>query len=104
MPDDFDLRRYFGNAWAVYRGEKSYDIEIWFSAEAAKIVTETQWHDTQKVVKQKDGSVILQFRIDGLEEITNWVLFWTGKAKVLQPTELRDRVVAKLKQALELHG
>ena len=72
VPDDFDLRRYFGNAWAVYRGEKSYDIEIWFSAEAAKIVTETQWHDTQKVVKQKDGSVILQFRIDGLEEITNW--------------------------------
>ena len=67
-------------------------------------MTETQWHDTQKVVKQPDGSVIPQFRIDGLEEITNWVLFWTGKAKVLQPTELRDRVVAKLKQALELHG
>ena len=67
-------------------------------------MTESQWHDTQKVVKQQAGSVIPQFRIDGLEEITHWVLFWTGKAKVLQPTELRDRVVAKLKQALELHG
>ena len=104
VPDDFDLRRYFGNAWAVYRGEKTYDIEIWFTPEAAKIVTETQWHDTQKVVKQKDGSVILQFRIDGLEEITHWVLAWTGKAKVLQPKELRDLVVGKLRQALELHG
>lgn len=104
VPDDFDLRRYFGNAWAVYRGEKTYDIEIWFTPEAAKIVTETQWHDTQKVVKQKDGSVILQFRIDGLAEITHWVLAWTGKAKVLQPKELRDLVVGKLRQALELHG
>ena len=27
VPDDFDLRQYFGNAWAVYRGEKTYDIE-----------------------------------------------------------------------------
>ena len=104
VPDDFDLRQYFGNAWAVYRGEKIYDIEIWFSPEAAKIVTETQWHDTQKVVKQKDGSVILQFSIDGLEEITHWVLSWTGKAKVLQPRQLRDRVVEKLRQALELHS
>ena len=103
VPDDFDLRRYFGNAWAVYRGEKTYDIEIWFTAEAAKIVTETQWHDTQKVVKQKDGSVILQFRIDGLEEITHWVLAWTGKAKVLEPKELCDLVVDKLRRALELH-
>ena len=103
VPDDFDLRRYFGNAWAVYRGETSYDIEIWFAPEAAKIVTETQWHGTQKIVTQNDGSVILQFRIDGLEEITHWVLSWTGQAKVLQPPELRDRVVAKLQQALALH-
>jgi predicted DNA-binding transcriptional regulator YafY len=103
VPDDFDLCQFFGNAWAVYRGEKRYDIEIWFTPEAAKIVTETQWHDTQKVVKQKDGSVILQFRIDGLEEILNWILSWTGRIKVLQPATLRDLVVEKLKLALEMN-
>lgn len=104
VPDDFDLGRYFGNAWAVYRGEKRYDIEICFKPEAAKVVTETQWHDTQRVVNQKDGSVILKFCIDGLEEIANWVLSWTGKAKVLQPLELRDIVARKLRQAIELHN
>src|SRR6185437_1494296 len=33
VPEDFDLKAYFGNAWAVYRGERSYDVEILFSKE-----------------------------------------------------------------------
>jgi len=28
VPDDFDIRAYFGNAWAVFRGDKTYDVEI----------------------------------------------------------------------------
>lgn len=104
IPNDFDLGRYFGNAWAVYRGEHRYDIEIWFTPDAAKVVTETRWHDTQKVVRQKDGSVVLQFRIDGLEEIVNWVLSWTGDAKVLQPPQLRNLVITKLQQGLKLQS
>ena len=103
VPEDFDLKAYFGNAWAVFRGEKSYDVEVWFASEAAKVVTETTWHHTQKVKLQKDGSVILAFRVDGLEEITNWVLGWAGWAKVIQPPELRDQVVEKLRTALELN-
>src|SRR5690606_4142352 len=27
VPEDFDLRAYFGNAWAVYRGDTSYEVE-----------------------------------------------------------------------------
>jgi predicted DNA-binding transcriptional regulator YafY len=103
VPEDFDLKAYFGNAWAVFRGEKSYDVEVWFTPEAAKVVTETTWHHTQKAKLQKDGSVILTFRVDGLEEITNWILGWAGRAKVIQPPELRDRVVEKLRTALELN-
>lgn len=35
VPGDFDLRTYFGNAWSVYRGDQSYDVEIRFTPEAA---------------------------------------------------------------------
>jgi predicted DNA-binding transcriptional regulator YafY len=41
IPQDFDLRAYFGNAWSVYRGDQSYDVEIWFTPQAARVVTET---------------------------------------------------------------
>ena len=104
IPEDFDLREYFGNAWAVYRGDKTYDVEVWFTPDAGKIVTETVWHHTQRLTRQKDGSITLNFQVDGLEEITNWILSWTGRCKIVQPPELRSRVVAKLQEGISLHS
>jgi predicted DNA-binding transcriptional regulator YafY len=72
VPEEFDLKPYFGNAWGVYRGDQSYEVEILFSPAAADIVTETTWHPTQKVHRQRDGSVILTFTVDGLNEIIHW--------------------------------
>ena len=56
VPEDFDLKEYFGNAWAVFRGDKTCDVEIRFTPEAAKIVTETVWHHTQKVTVCRNHS------------------------------------------------
>ena len=103
VPQDFSLRDYFGNAWAVFRGAQSYDVEVRFNSDAARVVTETVWHHTQSATTNKDGSVTLTFQVDGLEEIANWVLFWTGRVKVLQPKALRDLVVEKLKLALTMN-
>jgi predicted DNA-binding transcriptional regulator YafY len=101
IPADFELKGYFGNAWAVYRGGKSYDVEILFTKEAALTVTEGTWHHTQKVRKNKDGSVTLTFTVDGLNEIVRWVLGWGSRAKVIQPPELRDLVIQQLKETTE---
>ena len=35
LPDEFDLFSYFGNAWAVYRGDAEYAIELRFSKRVA---------------------------------------------------------------------
>jgi predicted DNA-binding transcriptional regulator YafY len=103
VPADFDLKAYFGNAWGVYRGDRSYDVELRFSREAADLVAETTWHLTQKTERHKDGSVTLRFRVDGLNEIVYWILGWSGRATVVQPDELRGLVVAKLREALSLN-
>jgi len=103
VPGEFDLREYFGNAWGVYRGSQSYDVEIWFAPEAAKVVTETVWHHTQKSKSQPNGGVLLTFRVDGLEEIAGWLLSWTGRFKIIKPVELRDAVMKRLRQTLEMH-
>ena len=103
VPETFDLKEYFGNAWAVFRGEQSYEVELSFTPHAGKIVTETIWHHTQRVSPQKDGSVSMTFKVDGLEEITNWILSWTGRCKVVQPMALRKLVVEKLTAALQMN-
>jgi predicted DNA-binding transcriptional regulator YafY len=103
VPDDFDLRAYFGDGWAVYRGSRSYDVELRFVPEAAALVTETTWHHTQQVRHHEDGSVTLSFRVDGLEEIARWLLGWAAWVEVLHPAELRTMLVGYLHRALGLN-
>ena len=50
-----------------------------------------------------DGSFVLSFRIDGLEEICNWLLAWSGRAEVLEPQQLRSMVAEKMNAGLKLN-
>lgn len=104
IPKDFDLREYFGNAWAVYRGQQSYDVELRFISNAAKVVQETTWHHTQKVKRHKDGSVTLTFQVDGLNEILHWILSWSGQIRVQKPEELKELYIETLRNAVELQS
>jgi predicted DNA-binding transcriptional regulator YafY len=100
---EFDLKAYFGNAWGVYRGEKTYDVEILFTPEAASLVTETTWHATQKARLHKDGTATFSFRVDGLEEILWWVLGWSGRVRVVRPPELRQMVLEQLQAGVRMN-
>lgn len=103
IPEDFDLREYFGNAWSVYRGERSYQVELLFAKEAADVVTETVWHHTQNVQRHSNGTVTMTFTVDGLNEIVRWVLGWAGRVKVVQPQELRKLVLDQHRQAIQIN-
>lgn len=103
VPAGFSLTEYMGNAWTVYRGDRSYDVRILFTTEAAPLVQETIWHHTQAVQQNQDGSAVLSFTVDGLNEIVWWVLGWSGRAKVLDPPELREMVLNQLETAVELN-
>ena len=102
-PESFDLDNYFGNAWCVYRGQESFEVEIEFTPDAAMLVTETKWHKTQETKRLPDGRAVLSFKVDGLDEILWWVLSWSGRAKVIKPEKLREMVVEKLQVALEMN-
>lgn len=104
VPDDFDLTAYFGNAWAVYRGEPTYDIELRFAPETADAVLETTWHHTQKAKRQTDGGVTLAFQVDGLNEIVRWVVGWAGHVQVVKPPELRALVIDHHRKAIEANS
>ena len=104
IPDDFDLKAYFGNAWGVYRGPETHEVELLFTPDAAPLVTETRWHTTQTVEKNADGSLLLRFCVDGLEEILWWILGWCGRVQVLNPPQLRQMVVEQLKKALTMNA
>ncbi|MBA7682263.1 hypothetical protein ES703_90612 [subsurface metagenome] len=70
-----------------------YDIKLRFLAEVAHDVADVQWHSTQRVTFENDGSAIVEFRVDGLNEITWWILSYGSRVQVLAPRILRQKII-----------
>jgi len=90
-PERFSLDQYLGNAWHLIR-EKPYNQEvvIRFQPLVADNVAEVRWHKTQRSEKQPDGSLDFRVTVDGLREISWWVLGYGDQAEVLAPRPLRE--------------
>jgi len=91
--DDFDVHEYFGRAWSMIPEGRLYNIKLRFLPHVAHNVAEVQWHSTQQATWNGDGSVVLEFRVDGLGEITWWILGYGDQVRVLAPDALRKRIV-----------
>lgn len=101
VSSSFSLRDFVGNAWAVRKGERDYHVEVLFHRDAAQLVGERQWHHTQELAKQKDGSLLFRATVCGLEEVKYWVLSWGPRATVLKPKELAEEVQRQARLTLE---
>jgi len=101
--EKFDLYEYLGSAWSMIPEGRLHHIKLRFLPKVASNVAEVQWHSTQKVTLNSDGSAIVEFRVDGLGEITWWVLGYGDQVQVLAPRELRQRVVEAAQNMIKLN-
>ncbi|MFB0551704.1 MAG: helix-turn-helix transcriptional regulator [Phycisphaerae bacterium] len=101
--ENFDVYEYFGRAWSMIPEGRIYNIKLRFLPKVANNVAEVHWHSTQKVVRNSDGSAIVEFRVDGLGEITWWILGYGDQVQVLAPKTLRKRISQIAKNMAELN-
>ncbi len=101
--ENFDVYDYLGKAWSMIPQGRIYDIKLRFLPKVANNVAEVQWHSTQKVVRNSDGSATLEFRVDGIGEITWWILGYGDQVKVLAPEALRKKVLEVAKNMVKLN-
>ncbi|HOI54518.1 MAG TPA: WYL domain-containing protein [Phycisphaerae bacterium] len=86
------LEEHLGNAWRFMPEGRQYDVSLRFSRLVAPNVAEVQWHRTQKVAWEDEGTLLFDVRVDGLGEIYWWVLGYGDQVEVLKPKALRDRI------------
>jgi proteasome accessory factor B len=101
--EDFDLYEYLGRAWSMIPEGRIYNIKLRFLPKLADNATEVQWHGTQKVTRNSDGSATIEFRVDGLGEIIWWILGYGDQVQVLSPKVLRNKVVETAKNMVKLN-
>ncbi len=101
--EKFDVYDYLGRAWSMIPEGRLYNIKLRFLPKVAHNVAEVQWHSTQKVTYNNDGSATIEFLVDGLGEISWWILGYGDQVQVLAPKTLRKRVLETAKNTIKLN-
>lgn len=99
----FDIYEYLGRAWSMIPEGKIYHVKLRFAPKVAQNVAEVRWHSTQKTAFEGDGSLIAEFRVDGLGGISWWVLGYGDQVEVLAPAALRKRIAKTARRMVELN-
>lgn len=103
-PKDVDLQDYLGGAWGMIPEGRVYNVHLRFAPKVAGNVAEVQWHETQRVEWNEDGSAEFRVRVDGLGEITWWILGYGDQVEVISPRTLRARIAKIAAAVAETHG
>lgn len=102
--DGFDLAECLGCAWSLIPEGKMYHVRLRFAPELADNVADVNWHKSQQVTRNLDGSATINFRVDGLGEITWWILGYGDQVEVLAPAALRKNVAEIAHRMVEINN
>jgi len=95
----FNLREFANQSFGIYQGE-IYNVKLKFSANVADDVLNYNFHPTQKLKKNNDGSVTVTFKASGDRHII-WHLFkWKDSVKIIAPKELKKEYKEYLTKVL----
>jgi predicted DNA-binding transcriptional regulator YafY len=101
---EFDIEEHFGNAWSMIKQGDICNVKLRFSRMVAKNVAEVLWHKTQKTRFNEDGSLIAEFRVNGISEISWWVLGYGDQVEVIAPKELRTKIASIAKKTAKINS
>jgi predicted DNA-binding transcriptional regulator YafY len=103
-PEDFDLQQHLAKSFGVYHGDGNVKIKVRFAPAVARYVSESNWHESQKLTQQKDGGVLAEFDLSDTEEIKRWIMSFGQHAVVLEPDSLREEIVEELNSVLAAYS
>jgi predicted DNA-binding transcriptional regulator YafY len=91
----FDLKAFADRAFGVFQNEEEFGEVVWrFLPEAAAHARGFEFHRSQQMEEQADGSLIVRFSASGHLEMCWHLYVWGGQVEVLAPECLRDMVHA----------
>jgi len=105
IPADFDVEAYMGAGWGAMRGEagRPEEVVLRFGPQAGRWVMEEYWHPSQEAHEQPDGSVLFKLNLAITPEFVNWLLYYGSRVEVLEPPDLRERVMEEHKRAVGVY-
>lgn len=102
--EGFDLQQFLAQAWGIYHGKEVRVTVRFFPKVADYILRKDKWHPSEHREVMGDGSVLLSFRVMGLDELKGWIYSWIPNVEVVKPKWLRKRFSKELGETALRHG
>jgi predicted DNA-binding transcriptional regulator YafY len=93
----------FTASMGVHTG-KPEPVAVRFHGVAAQHVDEREWHPSQKIEHQGDGSVVIRLNVCVDFALQAWILSFGPLAQVLEPKRLAERVYEQLEEARDQYA
>lgn len=99
IPPRFSLKTYFKQAWnMICEPRARAKVVVRFQPMVAQNIAEVCWHSTQELAWNSDGTLDFTATVDGIHEISWWILSYGDQARVLAPEALVELVASRAKK------
>lgn len=96
---DFDYNEFRSQRFAVFDGE-IHKVVLRIKEEYTKYFINRLWHPSQKVKYDTKGNLILTLKVPISPDITAWICQWSEAITVIEPIELKKKIISQLKNAI----
>ena len=98
--ENFNLQEHSNKSFGVYQGEV-LDVKLSFAPAIVSEAKNFNFHPTQKMKEEKDGSLTVSFKACGSREIIWHVFRWGADCKIIAPKSLQKEYKEYLTQNLK---
>ncbi len=105
IPQDFDPRALLQDAWGIWYTEgEPVEVVLRFHPRVAHRVRESQWHASEQLTEQEDGSLLWRAWVAEPQEMLPWIRGWGADVEVLEPIELREILMGEARALARQYG
>ena len=81
-----------------------HQVVLKFAPKVSTNVEEIKWHRTQSTWRTEDHSLMFEVDVDGIEEISWWVMSYGDQVEVVEPPELRNMIRSRVARMHEVYS
>ncbi|MBO5137145.1 MAG: YafY family transcriptional regulator [Spirochaetaceae bacterium] len=101
VPVEFNPEKFIDPSLGIWvNTQEPVKIELLFSANINTYILERNWHTTQEIKQNQDGSVYLSFLSNQMQETLHWVMSFGSSVKILNPPELIQQVKSEAEKMM----
>ncbi len=90
----------FSSSLKSWIGTEQFHLKIHFNKNWSEVIKSKTFLLNQKITELDDGSIIFDGIVNSLDEAASWVLSFGKGVKVLEPEELKNKVIQLAKDVL----